>query len=892
MKSLSIKSIILLFFTVLLFSVSAQPGCPAVDAGPDVALTCGNACANLVATPFRTGGTNSYGVSQIPYTPFPYNTGTPILVNIDDRWSGVIPLPFNFCYFGNVYNNIIIASNCVLSFDTGYAGQFSTYVINDSIPSPGISGGFRNSIMGPWQDIDPTFQGNTYYQILGTAPCRTFIASWYRVPYYGDPNSVTTGYCNNPLFATSQIVLYETTNAIEIYIENKEVCPNWNAGAAIEGIVGNNGTTAYTVPGRNYPAFWTAQNDAWRFTPNGIPSYTTNWFEGNTLVGTGDTVQVCPSSLQTTYTAVTTYTPCGGGAPIVVADSAVVSLSGIFSANIDSSQNVSCNGANDGVAWANVIGGNQPINYGWSNNSGNLVNSGLSAGTYIFTVTDGTGCQLADTVTITDPPVLSVNLVNQNNGVCSAIPQGSITVSGAGGTPGYTYRWSNGQNVPNATGLGAGTYSVTITDASQCTATASYTIVPAATMVVNPIVGNVSCYLGADGYIDANPSNGVPPYTFVWNVPKNTQVANNLAAGNYTCTISDINGCSVSFSQDITEPSDMQITASATAVKCIDSLDGIISVLISGGTAPYSYAATKDFAIWYYPDSTGVIRGLAEGLYTVIVADDNGCIKSVQVTVPNALPDQFIVYADSTSCYGTDYNDGVVYIDVVSTQNGPYQFSLDGGDFQFADEFYDVSAGLHNVIAISNNGCRANIPVLVYEPLPIIADVDPDSIILELGGSQSVQVNYLNASNPSFNWSPSFGLSCMDCPNPIVSGYEDEDYVVTVSMDKPRGTCYGYATLHVTVLPPKPIFIPNSFSPNGDGNNDVFMIYGVGIKTVDLKVFNRWGEKVFDSNNQFYGWDGYYRSQLQSPAVFTYTAKITYLDDSQTEKLGSVTLLK
>lgn len=895
MKLLSYRTALFVFSLLCALHAVAQPGCPSVDAGPDVSLTCGQSCTNVTATPFATGATNTYAVSQIPYTPFPYNAGTPILVNIDDRWSGVIPLPFNFCYFGNVYNNIIIASNCVLSFDTAYAGQFSTFVINDSIPSPGISGGFRNSIMGPWQDIDPTNQGSTYYQIIGTAPCRIFIASWYRVPYYGDPNSSSNQIeCNNPIFATSQIVLYETTNAIEIYIENKQVCPNWNGGAAIEGIVGANGTIAYTVPGRNYPSIWTAQNDAWRFTPNGVPAYTTTWFEGNTPVGTGNTVQVCPTNLQTTYTAVTSYTPCGGGAPIVVADSMVVTLSGIFSAQIDSSQNISCNGANDGAAWASIIGGNAPVNYGWSNGSSNLVIAGLSAGTYIFTASDATGCQLADTVTITNPPAMNINLVNQNNGACSAVPQGSITVSAAGGTSPYTYRWSNGQTGSTATGLGAGTYTVTATDSKLCTATASYTIVPSASLTTNPIVGNVSCYLGSDGYIDVNPSNGVPPYTFVWNISKNTQVANGLAAGSYSCTVTDVNGCVGYMNQTITEPSQIQISLTSTEVSCLGISDGTITVTVSGGVGPYSVAATKDFSIWHYPtdDQAGVIEGLAEGNYTVYVVDDNGCIQTAQITVPNAQPDQFVVYSDSTSCYGPEYNDGAVYIDVVSTQNGPYQFSLDSGEYQFAAEFYDVAAGLHTVTAVSSKGCVTNIPVVVYEPLPVIADVDPDSIVLELGGSQTVQVNSLNASNPVYSWSPAFGLSCMDCPNPLVAPYEDQNYTVTVSVVKPRNTCYGYATLHVTVLPPKPIFIPNSFTPNGDGNNDVFLIYGVGIKTVDLKVFNRWGEKMFDSNNQFYGWDGHYKSELQSPGVYTYTATITYLDDSQVEKLGSVTLIK
>lgn len=98
--------------------------------------------------------------------------------------------------------------------------------------------------------------------------------------------------------------------------------------------------------------------------------------------------------------------------------------------------------------------------------------------------------------------------------------------------------------------------------------------------------------------------------------------------------------------------------------------------------------------------------------------------------------------------------------------------------------------------------------------------------------------------------------------------------------------------MHVEVQPQMPVFIPNTFTPNGDGNNDLFLIYGQDIKTVDLKIFNRWGELVFESNNQFVGWDGTYKGVLQNPAVFTYYATITFLNDKKAERKGSVTLLR
>jgi gliding motility-associated-like protein len=104
--------------------------------------------------------------------------------------------------------------------------------------------------------------------------------------------------------------------------------------------------------------------------------------------------------------------------------------------------------------------------------------------------------------------------------------------------------------------------------------------------------------------------------------------------------------------------------------------------------------------------------------------------------------------------------------------------------------------------------------------------------------------------------------------------------------------CKTSADVLIGVEGAEPFFVPNSFSPNGDGNNDVFQIYGVGIKTIDLKIFNRWGELVYESNNQFDGWDGTYKGALQQPGVYVYNVYVTYLNDKKEQKVGSITILR
>ncbi len=212
-----IAVIILLGFT----TVEAQPGCPAVTTATNVTVPCGQTCVNLTASAFGGATTTSYAVNQIAYAPpFSFSTGTPILVNIDDVWSNVIPLGFNFCFYGNTFSSAIIGSNGCISFNTANAGATNNW----SIPAGGApflgEADMRNSIMAPWQDLDPSNAGNVYYNVGGAAPCRYLEVSWDNCPMYGDPNSVSpTEYCTNPERQTQMAVIYETSNAIEVYIQ-------------------------------------------------------------------------------------------------------------------------------------------------------------------------------------------------------------------------------------------------------------------------------------------------------------------------------------------------------------------------------------------------------------------------------------------------------------------------------------------------------------------------------------------------------------------------------------------------------------------------------------------------------------------------------------------------
>jgi len=207
----------------------------------------------------------NYSFSTIPYAP-DLNAGTNIALPTDDRFcTSYIPFGFDFCFNGYEFTQALISSNGYMIFDpvscatnlptanaapNGYSG----YSINTAIPN--TTNAPRNSIMFPWQDIDPSIGGTIRYQTLGTAPNRRFVVTFDQIPYYS---------CSSLLF-TGQLKVFETTNNIEIHIGNKETCASWNGGAGILGIHNYNGTIAGL--GVNSPTTWTATNEARLFTYN------------------------------------------------------------------------------------------------------------------------------------------------------------------------------------------------------------------------------------------------------------------------------------------------------------------------------------------------------------------------------------------------------------------------------------------------------------------------------------------------------------------------------------------------------------------------------------------------------------------------------------------------
>ena len=275
--------------------------CPFINLGPDITLPCAQNCTTATASFFPTYESNTYTVSSIPYNPLPYNFGTLYSIPIDDRFSDIINLPFNFCYMNSVYNQCVVSTNGFITFNLAYANAFSPWAFSAAIPTTAPN--FPRSMIGMYHDIDPSVGGEVRYGVYGSFPCRRFVVNFYNIPHFA---------CNIPI-STFQIVLYELTNVIEVHIFKKQTCNMWNGGRACLGIQNDAGTLAFTPPGRNTSVYTINTPEAWRFSPSGAPTYNFNWLNTN---NTNPQYNHCYQSDSTLIGRIS-YNICGGGQYVI-----------------------------------------------------------------------------------------------------------------------------------------------------------------------------------------------------------------------------------------------------------------------------------------------------------------------------------------------------------------------------------------------------------------------------------------------------------------------------------------------------------------------------------------------------------------------------------------------
>ncbi|HLP21679.1 MAG TPA: T9SS type A sorting domain-containing protein, partial [Chitinophagales bacterium] len=258
------------------------------------------------------------------------------------------------------------------------------------------------------------------------------------------------------------------------------------------------------------------------------------------------------------------------------------------------------------------------FSYGWSNQATGPAVSGLSAGNYFVTITDGNGCVHVDTFNITQPAQIAIQ-VTATNVQCNGEANGAASASATGGNGGFSITWSDNSTGNNLAGLAAGNYSLTVTDANSCSSSASFAIDEPETISINTTSSSVSCFGLSDANANAVPSGGMGSFSYLWCNGDTTHNASALGAGTCAVIVTDENGCTASASVTIQQPAQLQITTSTTnGAAAVDA--------VTGGAAPYTYA-------WSNGATTQTISGVEAGNYVVTVTDNNGCTAASGATV-------------------------------------------------------------------------------------------------------------------------------------------------------------------------------------------------------------------------------------------------------------------
>lgn len=398
--------------------------------------------------------------------------------------------------------------------------------------------------------------------------------------------------------------------------------------------------------------------------------------------------------------------------------------------------NIACYGDNTGSISVSASGGTGPYTYSISpgtaiNNDGNF--TGLTAGGYAITVTDANNCTTSTGSIVLSQPMsaLSATLGSTTNINCYGLSTGTISVSASGGTLPYTYAIagptvnSSGATNGNFTGLKAGIYSVTVTDANLCTKIVSGIELtePASALSIGSVAHtDVNCFGASTGTITVTASGGTFGYSFTLSpggATNNTGIFNNLSAGDYTVAIADAKGCGVTTGTiSIMQPS-LALTAgspSVTDVACFGNSTGAISVSASGGTSPYTYAISPGTAT----NSDGSFSGLNAGAYTVTIMDSKGCTTSVNnivVNQPSAALTNSIQSSVNINCYGD--NSGSITA-VAGGGTFPYAYEIFAGTTSLGSNtsgiFSNLAAGSYTITATDAKGCSKDAGVTLTQP--------------------------------------------------------------------------------------------------------------------------------------------------------------------------------
>jgi large repetitive protein len=523
------------------------------------------------------------------------------------------------------------------------------------------------------------------------------------------------------------------------------------------------------------------------------------------------------------------------------------------------------------------------VKYEWSNGTKKQDITLSKSGTYTVIVTDKNGCENQTQKTIQDIAKLTPAIVGDVEFCQGEKSELKLNL------PFAKYTWSNGQNQAQLTVNQSGNYCVTVNDANGCQGDTCIKIVvnplpKAAISGKNLVCGN------AQTTLSASPQN----LGYQWsNGEKNNQITVN--AGLYKLTFTDTKGCKDTLSKTVKAAPDVSLLANAILqdnnlnISCFASADGKAEVKIKAGTPPYQY-------IWSTGATSFSIQNLKAETYFVTVTDALGCQNKDSVLLKEPPSLQIFSGSSPVKCFGE--KNGSINIKNILGGNGDYSYQLDNQSFK---KIISIPFDINNlakkdyvVIIKDKKGCSVKQNFTVGSPYQITLQIPAIDTVIT---NDSVQLKLIYNFQPdSIFWSPAAYLTCSNCQFPFV---KPKQYSTFFELWAWKNGCPAYANLQVISRKYRnhDIYIPNVFTPNGDGTNDTFSpLNNPTVARIEkLQIYDRWGELIwegYDFEPERLGWDGNFRGKPMNPAVFVYVANVLFKDGTKEKLVGDVTLIR
>jgi len=563
----------------------------------------------------------------------------------------------------------------------------------------------------------------------------------------------------------------------------------------------------------------------------------------------------------------------------------------------------SCFGGTDGDIELSCIGGTAPYNYsiGSITNTNGVFSDVLPAGNHLVTIEDINGCQIQQNIATGEASQISIFPPIVQNVDCFGNSTGEILIFANGGTPPYTYTLGTLNNITGVfSNLPVGNYQITVTDVNSCVYITNQITILGPNLPLSSTFTTTDpiCFGSSDGQISINVNGGTSPYVVNWNsIPAQVgNLATNLSSGIYQATITDDNGCQLTNSATLFQPDDIILNTVIVNSTCIGQPIQL-DVTQQNAIVPYTITWSNNIDATIV-NNLGFVTPQLNTVYTAQIVDANGCGETDnQLVVVNPLPDPSFSTSVITGC------DPLCIDFIIDNSNPNYQYVWDFGDgnkfIGISDKHCYGDDGIFTIFvdAITDLGCRDSLRktdlIIVNKSPTAEFSITPETITTI--DKPDFKFENLSQDADLYFWSFGDGLSSQE-ESPEHTYFLPNSYcvklVTVANYTTGIPTCADSITHCLTLIPLSVCYVPNSFTPNNDGYNDIFKARGSMISSFEITIFNRWGEQVYRSFDMDNGWDGTYGRNFSPDGIYFYTVKYRDVKFKPFLIEGTVTLIR